>query len=477
MVLVPTHEQYRAEPQDRPSRDPEALIREAHRRRRRRRLGIAAAIVAALALLLGGLALAGTGGGRPAQPPQRRTPAHASSSSADHARGRAPFTVPAQPGITAWGQAGPGVDWAAGATALYVSTDAGEQWRAVTPPNLANQFVGDRMTAVDAVGPDDLWVVLEDVPGLVPWSQAVDGSDRGEGIDRSTDGGRTWTFDALPDCLQRCGPIWLSFVDAQHGFAAVSSAVGIEGNGEPANLFATADGGASWTPIATPPDFGAVTTGGRALPQFVFTSAEDGWAVTGPREASASAPASPGGALYRTTDGGRSWTAATGLPRAGPYALPTFFGPGDGVVLRDASETVPARPATAQRQPLPSVYVTNDGGTSWTRRTVPAAVAHTEPWTSTLASRFSAASPTTWKVDDSTLLFTTTDGGRRWTASSPTPEVFASGALFSSPDDDVVIGSPATCIRQGGPDPAQGCADAVVLATTDGGRSWEPARF
>jgi hypothetical protein len=39
----------------------------------------------------------------------------------------------------------------------------------VTPPNVKGVTVSIHITAVDAVGTDDLWAVLEDVPGLVPF--------------------------------------------------------------------------------------------------------------------------------------------------------------------------------------------------------------------------------------------------------------------------------------------------------------------
>ncbi len=144
------------------------------------------------------------------------------------------------------------------------------------------------------MGVNDLWLVLYDVPGLVPYGESQDGSDRGEGIDRSTDGGRSWSFSTLPGCVQLCGPTALSFVDADHGFAAVS---GDQGNphGPPAMLFATQDGGASWQQLATPPDLGGVVMDGPAPDsKLVFTTAQDGWAVSGPFEGPNATTSNPG---------------------------------------------------------------------------------------------------------------------------------------------------------------------------------------
>ena len=73
------------------------------------------------------------------------------------------------------GLAGSQLAWAANGTNLQVTTDGGQTWRSVTPPNLGAMTVSEHISAVDAVGAEDLWVVIEDVPGLVPYSQSVDG--------------------------------------------------------------------------------------------------------------------------------------------------------------------------------------------------------------------------------------------------------------------------------------------------------------
>ena len=136
------------------------------------------------------------------------------------------------------------VAWAASETGIFVTTDGGRAWRTVTPPNLDHDFPSEHIGSMDAVGKNDLWLVLVDVPGLVPYSQSTNGSDRGGGIDRSTNGGRTWTFRALPGCIQACGAaLFVSFVDPDHGFAAMGS--DLSGSTE---LFSTADGGITWTP-------------------------------------------------------------------------------------------------------------------------------------------------------------------------------------------------------------------------------------
>lgn len=374
------------------------------------------------------------------------------------------FTPPA---VEVMGQADRRVVWAAGSNGLYLSADGGATWRTVTPPNLANQYVAERVVTMEAVGQDDLWVVLFDVPGLVPSGESQDGSDRGEGIDRSTDGGQTWTFSTLPGCLQLCGPTALSFVDADHGFAAVSADQG-NPNGLPAKLFATQDGGATWQQRATPPDLGGVVMGGPAPePKLLFTSTEDGWAVSGPSEGSNATTSNPGGVVYRTTDGGTTWSAAPGLP-SGDMTLPSFFGADHGVVLRD-----PEPPSRVK----PIVYVTHDGGATWSPIALPAAAVTTYKGGASLAGRFSAVSTSHWFVVNQTKLYTTTDGGRPWTVRVGRPAFQASSALFTSSRDGLAVGQFARCTfvaTAAHPNPPS--CYPLLVSTTDGGRHWWYAR-
>ena len=366
------------------------------------------------------------------------------------------------------GQADRQLVWAAGIKSLYLTSDGGASWRTVTPPNLANQYVAERVITLEAVGQNDLWLVLYDVPGLVPYGESQDGSDRGEGVDRSTDGGRTWTFSTLPGCLQLCGPAALSFVDADHGFAAMSADPG-NPDAPPAMFFATQDGGATWQKVGTPPDFGGVDMGGPAPDsKLLFTSTQDGWAVSGPLEGPNATTSNPGGVVYRTTDGGTTWSVAPGLP-AGDMSLPTFFGSNDGVVLRD-----PETPST-----VPGVvYVTHDGGATWSPVTLPRAVVSTYKGGASLAGRFSAVSPTHWLVVNQTKLYATTDGGRHWTATAPTPAFQATSALFTSSRDGLAVGQFAHCTfvaTAAHPNPPS-CYPLLVL-TSDGGLHWKYARL
>jgi photosystem II stability/assembly factor-like uncharacterized protein len=439
--------------------DPEALFKEAHRRRRRRRKWIVGAVV--LALLLAGIVvdLAGRGPGGPSAGPTRRA-GGSKTGSATRSEDLVSSAL-TYPAVQLMGLADGSVGWAANENGLYVTTDQGRRWRTITPPNLAHAFVAEHIGSLDAVGESDLWLVLIDVPGLVPYSQSTDGSDRGEGIDRSTDGGRTWTFSALPGCLQGCGAnLMVSFVDPEHGFATIGP-----GETGPTMLFATDDGGATWTPAGSLPDLGSILVGGPGPgPQMEFTSTLDGWALTGTRYGYDAQQTSPGGVLYRTVDGGMSWTRVSGLPAKAQYSLPTVFGAESAVVLSNP-EGLPDRST--------SVFVTHNDGRTWTPHRVPISNARLSmKGARGLQFRFAAVGPASWKIDLGSVLYSTVNAGRTWVRSIPKGRLVSGpvvSAVFSSPRDGMALLPLTECSTAGE------CLPSLTV-TTDGGHRWEPVR-
>jgi len=425
----------------------QALFEEARRRRRRRYRRTALGATTVVVVVVGAGFVAG--GGRSAAPPARST-GHPSGGAlaTRHAAASAPTGVPGTT-VLSIGRAGSEIAWALNGKDFFVTTNGGRSWRNATPPSLADQEVGDRFEAATGFGPDDLWMAAQDVIGVPPFSQSVNGSDRGAEILRSTDGGRTWTTSILPGCLQRCGgDISLSFVDALHGFAA-------DGPG-PSNstyLFSTSDGGATWSPVSTM----SLPKGGVPI---VFADLVHGWAVTPPAFDNAGNVVSPGSALYRTTDGGHSWTLVTGLPAKAAYDMPTFFSADDGVLFG--------------LDPAPVVFVTSDGGSTWTGTSVPVRGS-----ASSLAPPPQFSSPTAhaWFLSWGRSLVETTDAGKHWTTidtkapwpNDPGPGPSKGGAwgltFFSANDGWAVVGLPPCKAPYG-------CADEGAIATHDSGRAW-----
>ena len=415
----------------------QALFREARHRRRRRRAWTATVI--AVALSVAGAAF-GSSRHDAAGPPSHSTHGVGSAKTAtDPGPGHQGSSADVYgPAVQSVGLADDAVGWAASATGLYLTSDDGQSWRTITPPNIAHDFVSAHISALDAIGQNDLWLVIANVPGLVPWAKSTDGSDRGEGIDRSTDGGRTWTLETLPGCQEGCGTnLSVSFVDPEHGFAMYGPV-----QSGPTQLFATDDGGAAWVQRGELPDLGGISAGGPVPgAETVFSSLVDGWAVTGPTFDSNGQSTSLGGALYRTTDGGVSWSLVSGLPLNNDYELPTFFDAQSGVMV--------SNPGIPSAQRPPSVYVTDNGGATWSSHPLPLAIAFLASLKGgSIGSRFAAISPESWNVDVGAALYGTTNAGVTWTRSVPTPRAnpgVVFGLVFSSVSDGMAISQPPGC--------------------------------
>ena len=420
-------------------------------------------IVLALVASAIGLAAAHNGSGNPPTVPAGRVGGSRTQPVTTSPSNQAAASTLHYTPVQVIGLADGGVGWAADESDIYLTTDQGRTWRTVTPPNLANQFVPERIGAMDAIGDSDLWLVLVDVPGLPPPSTAA--SDRGSGIDRSTDGGQTWTFSALPGCLQTCGAnLSLSFVDPEHGFATIGPL-----RSGPTLLFSTDDGGATWTEVGGLPDLGGIPVGGpEPEPQIAFTSLLDGWAVTSPTFGGTGQQTSPGGTLYRTTDGGVSWSPAPGLPANEQYSLPTFFGTQVGVMLSNPEDVPPESS---------SVYVTDDGGNTWTTHPVPAIAGLARFKPGGIGFRFVAIDPVDWKIDTGSTLYSTNNAGDTWTSSVPVPKSGAgsvTSVVFSSPQDAMAMALPPACSEP--VSTAQTFTQCLpsLTASTDGGSTWAP---
>jgi photosystem II stability/assembly factor-like uncharacterized protein len=191
-----------------------------------------------------------------------------------------------------------------------------------------------------------------------------------------------------------------------------------------ATLFRTGDGGKSWTRIARAPfQYGSID----------LVRGRDMW-VTG---ASLSEPGpGEGGTLYRSRDGGRTWH---------PVRLPHE----DAVRSFDPFGSTLVVSANVRQGADLGVYVSRDGGAHWTLRTggrsIPMGIAQFP---------FSTGSSNTWFAAWSHL-FTTTDAGRHWRAVRHTN---LRGYVF-----EIDFASPKA---------GWAIAGDRLMRTTDGGRHW-----
>jgi hypothetical protein len=298
-------------------------------------------------------------------------------------------------------------------TAVVV-TDDGRTW--------SRRWSGsDPMFSVEAVDADHAWAVGQHV------------------LVRTTNGGRTWDTVGEPDDgMLRV----VDFVDSQTGWGVTDT-----------HVYRTVDGGHTWRRTDPP-------CGGEAV---CFSGGGSGWAAVGPF-------------VYRTADGGDSWTAAFTVPTDAidrPFSLQSVH----------AAQLDCAQPGTVwalftgRASGSHTGYVAYRGtaGGPWTpvlkepvagpqAVRAPAAGTHPAPMASLGpdSALFVSFSPLA-RPPDSLALRLATGGGTHLGPPQAVPGLFSATSIsFLSPDVGWVIGAktgPAT-------------VDAI-LATTDGGRTWQ----
>ena len=166
--------------------------------------------------------------------------------------------------------------------------------------------------------------------------------DRGD-VHRSADGGRTWTRADPSGRAVATHADWLSFVDAGRGAAASHSDVRV-----------TEDGGSTWSPVRLPEHIDSV--GGVSL----SPSSEGTGTVL--------RLFNPAGTMWASRDAGATWTV---VPT--PLRRPLFeWGDGVHAVLRfpSAREGILVAMVEEDEGPRGRVYRTVDGGQTWTEEQV-----------------------------------------------------------------------------------------------------------
>ena len=176
----------------------------------------------------------------------------------------------------------------------------------------------------------------------------------GNGMYKSADGGRTWTSIGLSDSRQ-IGKIVVDPKDPDRVFvAALGHAYGP--NPE-RGVFRSKDGGRSWKKVLGKDDnTGAIDLAfdpkdSKTLLAALWQTRRPPWNVYPPSNG-------PGSGLYRSTDGGQTWSEirGNGFPSEKLGRIGIAFAPSDSkrvYTLVDAKEG--------------GLYASKDGGSSWTR--------------------------------------------------------------------------------------------------------------
>lgn len=299
----------------------------------------------------------------------------------------------------------------------------------------------------------------------------------------SPDGGQTWT-----PLLKTTGPVLGVFVEGSTGWA---DTIVPNGKSLTAEVLGTSDGGATWTPLAQLPagnSMGGLTTASQFESQMAFNSPKAGWLTLFSRDT-----CSMGGcglsSLFRTTDGGHTWTIEKRLVRACTFQqglatlgqdvavsqsvnLAACPGPGATIAISsDGGNTFQPSPAFGAGSAVNLGFI--PGGGLWVAG--PGVLATEKslgsPWTQSfpaLAPEGSIAflTPSLGFGGQDALslgaVLKTADGGKTWTLMSSFPGFQVLSLSFVSPQSGFLALAP----RQGQQAPSE------IMRTTNGGKSW-----
>jgi photosystem II stability/assembly factor-like uncharacterized protein len=240
---------------------------------------------------------------------------------------------------------------------------------------------------------------------------------------RTTDGGATWRSVKPPQVSDATASIraWY-FLDADHAWiaaAVLSTSL---------TVFATADGGLTWTagaPVAAGYESGNLRPlAGAGGSKLDFLDDRVGWLRT------ASNPGPHSLKLYRTTDGGRTWRLISEATDSDGSTLATlgrgcfeddmkFVSANLGWMSYDCISPQPhGQPRSGSPAPGPEVAVTNDGGLTWQQVPLPQYATGLSPCSTTAPTFYSSGqvilSGICSGTDARTAIYVTSDAGLSW---------------------------------------------------------------
>jgi photosystem II stability/assembly factor-like uncharacterized protein len=281
-------------------------------------------------------------------------------------------------------------------THILHTTDGGLTWKDFTPPEPLDAN-GSKQAIAYFADDNNLWVSYAMVQ-----STLINNPNMTTVVWASHDGGKTWIASAPLQTVS--GPEFFTpgnivFADLQHGWLLVHVGVGM--SHDYSFFYSTVDGGNTWTRIADP-------TVASTFPQvcckadLTFNGPFGLWLIGNTNGVV------PGIFFYHSTDGGQTW-ALVNLPA--PAAYPNIYNSSDyacgtyQVQFVDGKNGFLGSVCFAQIKAahLGWLYVTHDGGQTWTPQPVP------QP-----QGLFQFLSPSQgWYVGDK--VYQTTNGGLQWT--------------------------------------------------------------
>ena len=249
-----------------------------------------------------------------------------------------------------------------GKTTIYVGAASGGVWKSIDS-GITFKPVFDRQPVqsigaitLDPSNPRNIWVGTGET-----WTR--NSVSLGNGVYRSIDGGETWTHLGLPES-ERINDILVHPKDGNVAYVCVPGKLWSDSPDR--GLYKTTDGGRTWAHILKGRN---LSTGCSGLtmdpknPDLVYAGMWDfrrkGWTF---RSGGEGPTAKSGSALFRTSDGGRTWTELTadtakGLPKQPWGRVETEIAPSDPNRVYAFVEGVDS-----------ALYVSDDAGRTFDKR-------------------------------------------------------------------------------------------------------------
>ncbi|HEX8723813.1 MAG TPA: hypothetical protein VF737_00330 [Gemmatimonadaceae bacterium] len=246
--------------------------------------------------------------------------------------------IAAQPNVFFMGTAGGGI---------WKTDDYGATWRNVSDRDFKSGNIGAM-----AVAPSDPDVIYVGTGDSAPRNTVL----TGEGMYKSTDGGRTWTHIGLDETHIIT---WILVDPANPDVVYVAALGHLFAPNPDRGVFKTTDGGKTWNRILFVND----STGGNTLamdpanPNVLYAST---WQMS--RSHWTFSSGGPGSGIYKSTDAGATWTNithASGLPTG-------IFGKVGIAVAPSSPNTVYALIQATYKDQAGGLFRSDDGGQSWT---------------------------------------------------------------------------------------------------------------
>ena len=226
---------------------------------------------------------------------------------------------------------------------LWKTTDGGQTWEPVTDGQIGSASIG--AVQVCEADPDMVYMGTGE-------TQIRGNIQQGDGAYKSTDGGETWEHVGLRE-TQNIARIRIHPENCDVAWAAAFGKH--SANNPERGVFKTTDGGESWRKVLYKSErAGAVDISVDATsPDVIYAAVWEAW-----RRSWGMSSGGEDSGLYKSTDGGESWTEITGN-----------VGLSDGPVGKIGVAVSPANPnrvwALIEHEPDGGVWRSDDAGATW----------------------------------------------------------------------------------------------------------------